>query len=114
MLICDALNFKPEEIREGQEVVEENGKSLGLKGYGSALKRGKEVIRIEFHAYSNAEEYEEITIEGNNSFTWRSTGTRGDIGTVASIINLAEYVVNSKSGLLTMSDSIPFKSRLLA
>lgn len=113
MLVCDALNFKPEKVREGQEVVEESGKALGLKGYGSALKGGKEVIRIEFHAFSNAKEYEEITVEGNNSVMWRSTGTKGDIGTAATIINLSEYVVKSRSGLLKMSDAVPFKSRLV-
>lgn len=113
MLVCDVLNFMPEELKEGQEVVEENGKALGLKGYGSALKRGKEIIRIEFHAYSNAEEYEEITIKGNNSVMWRSTGTKGDMGTAATILNLAEYVVNSRSGLLKISEAIPFRSRLL-
>ncbi len=113
MLVCDSLKFQPEDIKEGQEVVEEDGKALGLKGYGSALKSSREVIRIEFHAYSNAEEYEEITIEGNNSVTWRSSGTKGDIGTAATIINLAEHVVSSRSGLLKMSDAIPFKSTLL-
>ncbi len=112
MLVCEALDFKPEEVKEGQEVVEENGKALGLKGYGSALRGNKEVIRIEFHAYSNAEEYEEITIEGNNRVRWRSTGTKGDIGTAATIINLTEYVVNGGSGLLKMSDAVPFKSRI--
>ncbi|MFO7966893.1 MAG: dihydrodipicolinate reductase [Archaeoglobaceae archaeon] len=113
MLVCDALNFKPDVIEEGQEVVEEYGKALGLKGYGSALKSGEEVIRIEFHAYSNAEEYEEITIEGNNSVRWRSTGTKGDIGTAATIINLIEYVVKGESGLLKISEAIPFRSRLV-
>lgn len=113
MLVCEVLDFKPDDIKEGQEVVQENGKALGLKGYGSALKEGAEVIRIEFHAYSNAEEYEEIEIEGKNSIRWRSTGTKGDIGTAATIINLTEYVVNSRSGLLKISEAIPFKSRLV-
>lgn len=113
MIVCEALGFKPDEIKEGQEVVEENGKALGLKGYGSALKKGEEVIRIEFHAYSNAEEYEEIEIEGNNSVRWRSTGTKGDIGTAATIINLAEHIVNSRNGLLKISEAIPFKPRLV-
>lgn len=111
MLVCNALDLKSDEVKEGQEVVEEEGKALGLKGYGLALKSGEEVVRVEFHAYSNADEYEEIIVKGNNSVTWRSTGTKGDIGTAATIINLAEYVVSSRSGLLKMSDAIPFKSR---
>jgi len=114
MLVCDALSLNPDEVKEGQEVVEENGKALGLKGYGSAIKGNREVVRIEFHAYANAEEYEEIVIEGNNTVKWRSTGTKGDIGTVASIINLSEFVVKSESGLLKISDIIPFRSVIKA
>jgi len=112
MLVCDALKLKPDRVKEGQEIVEENDKVLGLKGYGSAFKGNKEVIKIEFHAYANAEEFEEIIIEGNNSVRWRSTGTRGDMGTVASIINLSEFIIDCKSGLVKISDIIPFGSVL--
>jgi 4-hydroxy-tetrahydrodipicolinate reductase len=113
MLVCDALDFKPDEIKERQEIVAEDDNALGLKGFGSAIKNGREVVKIEFHAYANAEEYEEILIEGDNNIRWRSSGTRGDLGTVAMLINLAEFVVSCESGLMKMSDIIPFRSVLV-
>ena len=112
MLICDALKFKPDEVREGQEVVAKDGVALGLKGYGVAIKNGEEVVRVEFHAYSNAENYEEVVIEGDNTIKWRSSGTKGDLGTASLLINLAEFIINCKPGLIKISDVIPFKSVL--
>ncbi|RLI76511.1 dihydrodipicolinate reductase [Archaeoglobales archaeon] len=112
MLICDALKFKPDEVKEGQKVVDKDGVALGLKGYGAAIKNGDEVVRVEFHAYSNAENYEEVAIEGDNTIKWRSSGTKGDLGTVSVLINLAEFIINCKPGLIKISDIIPFKSVL--
>ena len=109
MLVCDALKFKPDTIKEGQEVVAKDDVALGLKGYGAAIKEDNEIVRIEFHAYSNAENYEEIVIEGDNTIKWRSSGTKGDLGTVSVLINLAEFIVKCKPGLIKMSDVIPFK-----
>ncbi len=110
-LICDALSFKPDEIVEGQEIVLENEstKVAGMRGWGVALKDGEERIRIEFHSIARAEEYEEIHIRGDNEVRWRSTGTKGDLGTAAVIVNLAEVVVEHPPGLIKMSDLIPFK-----
>ncbi len=112
MLVCDALKFKPDVVKEGQEVVAKDGVALGLKGYGAAIKGDEEVVRVEFHAYSNADEYEEVIIEGDNAIKWRSSGTKGDLGTVSVLINLAEFIVNCKPGLIKMSDIIPFSSVL--
>ncbi|MBO8179440.1 MAG: dihydrodipicolinate reductase [Archaeoglobus sp.] len=113
LLISKSLSFEPDEEREGQRFVTgENGKVIGAIGFGSALKQGEERIRVEFHAYAGAEEYEEITIEGDNSIKWRSTGTKGDLGTAAVLVNLAECVVTCEAGLKTMADLIPFRSKI--
>ncbi|RLI88525.1 MAG: dihydrodipicolinate reductase [Archaeoglobales archaeon] len=115
MLVCEAMGLKPDDVKEGQEIVAAEGNEVlagkvrGLKGYGYALKEGEEKVRIEFHAYAGAEEYEEIVIEGDNPVTWRSTGTRGDLGTAAVIVNLAEAVIDYRSGLIKMLDLIPFR-----
>jgi 4-hydroxy-tetrahydrodipicolinate reductase len=115
-LIADALNFTLEDVEEGQEIVVakddcivEAGKVLGLIGFGSGIKNGEEVIRVEFHAYAGAEEYEEVVIEGDNPVVWRSSGTKGDIGTANVLVNLAKSVVNSEPGLIKISDIIPFR-----
>jgi 4-hydroxy-tetrahydrodipicolinate reductase len=112
LLISEALNFSPDEVREGQEFVHDSGEVLGAIGYGSALKNGEEKIRIEFHAYANAEEYERIEIHGDNSIVWTSTGTKGDLGTASVAVNLAEAVVKSEAGLKTMVDLIPFRGKI--
>lgn len=112
LLISEALNFLPDEVKEGQEFVHENEKVLGAIGYGSALKDGEEKIRIEFHAYANAKEYEKIEIYGDNSIVWTSTGTKGDLGTASVAVNLAEAVVRSDAGLKTMLDFVPFRSKM--
>lgn len=115
MLVCEAMGLKPDDVKEGQEIVAAEGNEVlagkvrGLKGYGYALKEGEEKVRIEFHAYAGAEEYEEIVIEGDNPVTWRSTGTRGDLGTAAVIVNLAEAVIDYRPGLIKMLDLIPFR-----
>ncbi len=112
LLISKAMGFEPDDVREGQEFVVSDGKVIGAKGFGSAVKGGEEKIRIEFHAYAGAKEYEEVTVEGDNSIRWKSTGTKGDLGTASVVVNLAEFVVDYKPGLITMADIIPFRPRL--
>ncbi len=109
LLISEALGFKADRVEEGQEPVVENGKVLGVRGFGSIFSDGEEVVRVEFHAYAKAKEFEEIVIEGDNTVIWRSSGTRGDLGTVAVLINLAKAVVEHKPGLIKMTDLIPFR-----
>ncbi len=115
-LIAEALNIALDDVEEGQEIVVarddrivEAGKVLGLIGFGSGVKDGEEVIRVEFHAYAGADEYEEIAIDGDNPVVWRSSGTGGDTGTANVMVNLAKAVVNSDPGLIKISDLIPFR-----
>jgi 4-hydroxy-tetrahydrodipicolinate reductase len=114
-LIADALNLTLDDVEEGQEIVVaeddrivEAGKVLGLIGFGTGHRNGEEIIRVEFHAYAGAEEYEEIAIEGDNPVVWRSSGTRGDAGTANVMVNLAKAVAASKPGLMKISQLIPF------
>ncbi|AGK60301.1 putative conserved protein related to dihydrodipicolinate reductase [Archaeoglobus sulfaticallidus PM70-1] len=115
MLLCTSMGVRPEKIEEGQKIVLseggkiEKGKVAGMIGWGSAFANGKEIIRIEFHAVAEAEEYEEVEIKGDNEIRWRSTGTKGDLGTASVIVNLSERVVAHEAGLITMADLIPFR-----
>jgi 4-hydroxy-tetrahydrodipicolinate reductase len=111
LLICEALGFNPDRVKEGQEPVVKDGKVLGIKGFGCAYSNGEEIVRVEFHAYANAEEFEEIVIEGDNPVVWKSSGTKGDLGTVAVLINLARAVVKHEPGLIKMTDLIPFSRK---
>lgn len=115
-LIADALKLTLEDVEEGQEIVVakdnsivETGRVLGLIGFGSGFSNGEEVIRVEFHAYAGAEEYEEIAIESDNPVVWRSSGTKGDTGTANVMVNLARAIVDSKPGLIKVSHLIPFQ-----
>lgn len=115
-ILADALGIELDRIEEKQEIVVaeddryvEPGKVLGLRGYGAGLRNGEEVLRVEFHAFAGADEYEEIEIVGDNSIVWRSTGTRGDSGTANLLVNLAKTVVKSEPGLIKMSDLFPYR-----
>jgi 4-hydroxy-tetrahydrodipicolinate reductase len=82
----------------------------GRRGWGAAVRGGKERVRIELHSILGAEEYEEIRILGDNEVTWKSSGTSGDLGTAAVIVNLAKSVLDAQPGLLKVTELIPFKS----
>ncbi|WP_202318830.1 dihydrodipicolinate reductase [Archaeoglobus neptunius] len=112
LLIAKSMGFVPDDVKEGQEFVVKNDTVVGMRGFGSAVKGGVEKIRVEFHSYVGAEEYEEIVIEGDNPVKWRSTGTKGDLGTASVIVNLTEFAVGSKPGLITMADIIPFRPKM--
>jgi 4-hydroxy-tetrahydrodipicolinate reductase len=111
-LICQAMGFKADKILEGQEIVFRDETVLGIRGWGAAMKDDREKVRVEFHSIARAEEYEEIKILGDNEITWKSTGTQGDLGTAAIIVNLAESVLNARPGLVKITELIPFKSLL--
>lgn len=88
----------------------EKGLNKGIVGYGAGYVGDKEVIKLEFHAYVGAPEYEEITIEGiDYSVTWRSTGTPGDLGTASVVLSVAEKVSELPPGLRLMTELLPFK-----
>jgi 4-hydroxy-tetrahydrodipicolinate reductase len=109
-LLADALNFNLDDVKEGQEIVtDDSGKVLGLKGFGLGVLRSEEVIRVEFHAFAGAKEYEEVEIVGDNPVVWRSTGTKGDIATANILVNLAKTVVNAEPGVKKVTDFIPFR-----
>ena len=126
-IIAQSMGLKLSRVEEAQEpVIAEAdvsvdgqvipaGRVIGVKGYGRGFAGGQEVIAIEFHAYVGASEYEEVSINGKDySVTWRSTGVPGDLGTASVIVNLAEAVATYRPGLITMSDILPFRPRLLA
>lgn len=125
LLIADAAGINLDKVEEGQKVVIAEsdiesagvrvlkGQNRGLIGYGSGYVNGKEIIRLEFHAYVAAPEYEEIKIIGKDyTITWRSSGTPGDMGTAAVLLSLAEKLASYTAGLLTMADLIPFKPNI--
>jgi len=99
-----------EEAVESAGIRVEKGANRGIVGYGAGYVGDREVIRVEFHAYVGAPEYEEIEVEGREySVKWRSTGTPGDLGTVTVALNVAERVQYLAPGLHLMTDLLPFK-----
>jgi len=123
-LIALAGDLQLDKVVEGQEpvVAEENidsggvmvekGLNKGIKGFGAGYVKEREVIKLEFHAYVGAPEFEEIEIIGEeHTVKWRSTGTHGDLGTAAVILNVAEKIRYLEPGLRLMTDLLPFKIR---
>lgn len=99
-----------EEVVESSGIRIEKGLNKGVIGYGAGYVEDKEVIRLEFHAYVGAPEYEEIVIEGKDySVTWRSSGTPGDLGTATVVLNVAEKSLYLLPGLRLMTELLPFK-----
>ncbi len=122
LLIADAAGIQLSRVEEKQEpVVAEKeitigekritaGTVIGIKGYGRGFIGDNEIIRIEFHAYVGANEYEKIIIEGKDyDITWTSSGTPGDMGTASILVSIAENITKLPIGLITMADIIPFK-----
>jgi 4-hydroxy-tetrahydrodipicolinate reductase len=99
-----------EETVESAGIRVEKGMNRGISGYGAGYVGDREVIRVEFHAYVGAPEYEEVEVEGREySVRWRSTGTPGDLGTATVALNVAEKVPYLTPGLHLMTDLLPFK-----
>jgi len=104
-----------EEAVESAGVRVGKGMNKGIVGYGAGYVGDREVIRVEFHAYVGAPEYEEIEVEGKEySVKWRSTGTPGDLGTVTVALNVAERALYLTPGLHLMTDLLPFKVKFSA
>ncbi|MDK6028792.1 dihydrodipicolinate reductase [Ignisphaera sp. 4213-co] len=123
-LIAHAGDLQLTRVVEGQEpviadeTIEERGTRIdkglckGVKGYGAGYLGDKEVVRVELQAYAKAPEYEEIIVVGKDyAVTWRSSGTPGDPGTDAVILNVAEKIHKLSPGLHLMTDLLPFKIR---
>jgi 4-hydroxy-tetrahydrodipicolinate reductase len=99
-----------EETVESAGIRIEKSMNRGISGYGAGYVGDREVIRVEFHAYVGAPEYEEVEVEGREySVKWRSTGTPGDLGTATVTLNVAEKVPYLTPGLHLMTDLLPFK-----
>ncbi len=118
LLLSDILGLTITRVEEKQEpIVSETelkteffeikpGTVRGVKGMGVGYIGDKETIRIEFHAIVGSEEYEEITIKGEPTIKWKSTGTPGDHGTAAVVVNMAPRIIDAPSGLKTMADFV--------
>ena len=78
----------------------------GLQSKALAKKGDKEIITLEFKAFSgNHEEYDSIKIEGiPNIYQKIIGGVHGDLGTSALVVNLIPKVFDARPGLLTMND----------
>jgi hypothetical protein len=97
---------------ESSGVRVEKGMCRGIVGYGVGYVGDREVIRLELHAYVGAPEYEQITIKGREyTVEWRSTGTPGDLGTAAIVVNTAEKVLELPPGLRLVTELLPLKVR---
>ena len=101
-----------EETTESTGIRVEKSLNKGIVGYGVGYVGDSEVIRLEFHAYVGAPEYEEIIIETpEQTITWKSTGTPGDAGTASVVLNVAEKAPYLPVGLRLMTELLPFKVR---
>jgi len=95
-----------------ENLIIKEGENLGIKGYGIGYVNGRPIIEVRLQAYIRALEYEEIIVEGTDyTLKWKSSGTPGDLGTVAVILNIAERLPFLNPGLHLMVDLLPFRIR---
>jgi 4-hydroxy-tetrahydrodipicolinate reductase len=89
------------------------GQAAGVKQIGRGIRRGEELIILEFVALVGApESYDAIYITGvPNLEVVIKGGTHGDIATAAIIVNCVHRVVAAAPGLITMKD-LPIISAL--
>ena len=82
------------------------GKVAGLKQKAKGIKKGEEVIVLDFKAYIGAEEeYDSVMIKGVPEIRQKiSPCVHGDLATVAVIVNSIPKVINAPAGLITMKD----------
>ena len=82
------------------------GQAAGVKQVGRGLKKGQELITLDFQAYLGAKEsYDAVYITGTpNMEVVIKGGTHGDIATAAIVVNAAQRVLEAPPGLVTMKD----------
>jgi 4-hydroxy-tetrahydrodipicolinate reductase len=82
------------------------GQAAGVRQIGKGIRRGEELITLEFvAAVGAAESYDAVYITGvPNLEVVIKGGTHGDIATAAITVNVAHRVVEAQPGLLTMRD----------
>ncbi|MCE4614487.1 MAG: dihydrodipicolinate reductase [Desulfurococcales archaeon] len=118
LLLSQIAGLDIDRIKEGQEPIVatekvsvngmevDEGRVIGVIGFGKGFIENKEVLRIEMRAGIGFKNYEEIKLIGEPETTWRSTGTHGDLGTAAVIVNIASRVLDQQPGLITMADLV--------
>lgn len=123
LLIAEILGLRLDEVREGQEPIiadkyyetqyfkVKEGTVRGVRGFGSGIINGREVIRVELVACVGCEEYEEVRLIGEPEVTWRSTGTPGDLSTAAVAVNTATRIGDVRPGLVTLKDLLNYAYR---
>ena len=116
--IADGLGWQPDEIEEKVlPVISKKdvktpfvdlkiGHAAGVCHTCVAFKNGKKIIELELRMYVGAEdEHDMVWVEGTPPIVTRiETGVKGDIATVAAVVNTAARIANAKAGLRTMLD----------
>ncbi len=120
LLMASMMGIRLDRVEEGQEAIVadrhyetqyfkvEEGQVRGVVGHGSGFVGNNEVIRVELRACIACEDYEEVTLEGEPTVTWRSSGTPGDPATAAVVVNLAKRIIDAKPGLITLKDLVNY------
>ena len=120
LLMASMMGIRLDRVEEGQEAIVadrhyetqyfkvEEGQVRGVVGHGSGFVGNNEVIRVELRACIACEDYEEVTLEGEPTVTWRSSGTPGDPATVGVVVNLAKRITDAKPGLITLKDLVNY------
>ena len=124
-MIAGGLGWELDEIIESIEpivaksqvktnfVTVELGQAAGVRQVGRGIRKGEDLITLEFEASVGAgESYDTVYITGTpNMEIIIKGGTHGDVATAAIVVNSIHRVIGAPPGLVTMKD-MPIVSAL--
>ena len=95
-------------VQSGDQLIPE-GKVTGLLQTGRGFRHEEEVIHLLFRAsIGEPRSFDRIAIEGTPSFDFVAEGgIKGDVGTIAVLVNSIPRLQKAPAGLLTMPDLPP-------
>lgn len=115
-MVADTLGWNISEVREGldpviaEQPVESHGVKVdagrvaGVKQWAVGVSDGREVIRLEMHAYVGAEDHDVIRIDAVPPINLEiRPGVHGDKATAAMIVNTIPLLLEAPPGLITMN-----------
>ena len=124
-MVAGGLGWELDEIIESIEpivaksqvktnfVTVELGQAAGVRQVGRGIRKGEDLITLEFEASVGAgESYDTVYITGTpNMEIIIKGGTHGDVATAAIVVNSIHRVIGAPPGLVTMKD-MPIVSAL--
>lgn len=121
-MICDHFKIKPHFKKTVTPIlakkktrtkffIVEKGEIIGIKEKLVVKNRKKPFLKMHLEMYLGAHDIDKISLRGNQSVNFETSGVNGDRSTVALLLNYIPKILNKPSGLFMVSsqDMVKFK-----